>query len=173
MWVENVCGLIMFTVVEGHGSFLELSLIVGPSRFRPGWCGSFLLDKTWCCSILTATEDIFMKSLAAVSGTSLSCHNCLVETHCGNCHGIQSREETNVLLWSPAAASWRRMKKGKRWQLCGEALKGAKWSSNLRAELPSSITTCSSKNHPALIITPTITPHHHIEHRKNCPELSP
>ena len=28
--MEHVCGLIMFTVMEGHGSFLELSfLIVG------------------------------------------------------------------------------------------------------------------------------------------------
>ena len=71
-----------------------------------------------------------MKSLAAVSGTSLSCHNCLVETHCGNCHGIQSREETNVLLWSPTAASWRRMKKGKHRQLCGEAF--AIWGQNCR-----------------------------------------
>lgn len=79
-----------------------------------------------------------MKSLAAVSGTSLSCHNCLVETHCGNCHGIQSREETNVLLWSPAAASWRRMKKkGNVGSFAAKPFKGAKWSSNLRAELPS------------------------------------
>ena len=134
MRVENVCGLLMFTVVEGHRKFFWVELF--NSRFRSGWCGSFFLDETWCCSILTATEDIFMKSLAAVSGTSLSCHNCLVETHCGNCHGIQSREETNVLLWSPTAASFK-WKKEKYRQLRGEAFERCEndqaiWGQNCR-----------------------------------------
>lgn len=37
--MENVCGLIMFTVVEGYGSFLELSCLIFDSRFDPGDVG--------------------------------------------------------------------------------------------------------------------------------------
>lgn len=61
-----------------------------------------VVDHDWIWvygAALRPSNDIFMRRLAAIAGTSLSCHGAVIETRCGKCHGVQVREETNVLLW--------------------------------------------------------------------------
>lgn len=176
-WVENVCGLIMFTVMEGHGSFVGVELfwflIVGLIRVM--WVlliGWNMMLQHFSCHWGHFHEKFSRGERHQLILSQLFSRDALWQLPW---HPVTRRDQR--LAMEPDSCELTSNEKRERLAALRRSLsKVRKWSSNLRAELPSqpsSTTTCSSKNHPALIVPCLITPHHHIEHRKKLPTAFP